>query len=341
MSDITQFANSEDKAGRAAGNPVPVLTGAYWNELRIFLAVAKERSFSRAAQALNISQPSVGRHMKRLQDCMGVPLIVSSSTGATLTAQGERLARRLSDFDLSLWQLSQELSSDGKDIAGTVRVATTDGLAAFFIAPNLHYLSAQYPNVRVSLQLPGRGDDLRQSTADITVGFIQAPSPDFDLRALGTLHLLPVATKRYIHQHGMPTVNTLEDHVFVQSPMFSSKSSIWDPWLDLIERGKVSHMAETSFTYGMMVKADLGIGLLGNYTVLEPLAVPIDLGVQISVPMHMAVLSDRLESRPVRAVCDFLEQVLGPENIWFKDELHLNPDHTPYDEGFRALFNID
>src|ERR1700744_416561 len=92
-----------DKA-RASLNRTPLddrqlLSGAYWAELRTFLAVAKSKSFNRAAQTLNISQPSVSRQVYRLQDLIGSQLLLPTATGVVLTDKGQQLAEMLLKLD--------------------------------------------------------------------------------------------------------------------------------------------------------------------------------------------------------------------------------------------------
>jgi hypothetical protein len=89
------------------------------------------------------------------------------------------------------------------------------------------------------------------------------------------------------------------------------------------------------------VKAGLGIGLVGSYSVVEPCAVPLELGLRISVPLYLIALAERLNARPVRIVFDWLSKIFGSENPWFSDEFRLNHLPSEYDAGFRKMFNIE
>ena len=64
-----------------------LLSGQFWGEMRVFLAVAKTKSFNRAAEITNTSQPRVSRQVKRLQDVVGSQLFVSTARGVKLTAK--------------------------------------------------------------------------------------------------------------------------------------------------------------------------------------------------------------------------------------------------------------
>jgi DNA-binding transcriptional LysR family regulator len=85
-----------------------------------------------------------------------------------------------------------------------------------------------------------------------------------------------------------------------------------------------------------MVKLDLGIGLLGTYTAVEPEAVPLDLDVLISLPLYAIALRERLESRPVKLVFDWLCEIFSETNRWFRHEFKLE-DLPPTREALNKL----
>jgi hypothetical protein len=81
-------------------------------------------------------------------------------------------------------------------------------------------------------------------------------------------------SRGYVAKHGLPTKAKVSQHSFLQSHFYESNLEIWADWLDLVAKGRVAHYCEDTFVYGIMVKLDLGIGLLGTYTAVEPEAVP-------------------------------------------------------------------
>jgi DNA-binding transcriptional LysR family regulator len=166
-------------------------------------------------------------------------------------------------------------------------------------------------------------------------------SADIQFRKLGHLHFIPIVSKSYIAQYGLPTRSNLQHHFFIQSEYYLARTGLWDGWLQAVSRGRIAHHCDNSFAYGMLVKAGLGIGMLGSYAAIEPAAVPVELGLRVSVPLYAIALTERLHARPVRAVFDWLCDIFGPQNPWFAEDFRL--DHAPsaYDSGFRMLFNIE
>jgi DNA-binding transcriptional LysR family regulator len=334
------FDEEQQSLNKSPLDEETLLSGQFWGELRVFLAVAKSKSFNRAAEMTNTSQPTVSR-VKRLQDVVGSQLFISTPRGVKLTKKGEALAQALSLLDHTLHSITSDLKSETDEAEGVVRVSITDGLNALFAAPALVQFSAQYPKIQVHLKSPLNHIDLRENQTDMMIGFTPSVSSDIQFRKLGQLHFIPIVSKEYIRKHGLPTANNLEQHLFIQSEYYLSKTGMWDSWQQAVSRGRVAHYCDNSFAYGMLVKAGLGIGLLGSYSLLEPSAVPLEIGFRISVPLFLLALTERLHARPVRVAFDWLGDVFGANNPWFSDELKLNNPPSGYDAGFRRMFNLE
>jgi len=318
-----------------------LLSGQFWAELRVFLAVAKTKSFNRAAEITNTSQPTVSRQVKRLQDAVGSQLFVSTPRGVKLTHKGEALARALSRLDHTLFSITSDLKAESREAEGLVRVSITDGLNALFAAPALVRFSAQYPKIQLHLKAPLNHIDLRENQTDMMIGFVPSVSSNIQFRKLGQLHFIPIVSKDYIRKHGLPTNNNLEQHRFIQSEYYLGRTGLWDSWQQTASRGRIAHYCDNSFAYGMLVKAGHGIGLLGSYTLVEPCFVPLEIGLRISVPLFLLALTERLQARPVRLVFNWLSEVFGTNNPWFADEFRLNNPPSVYDAGFRKMFNLE
>ncbi|WP_169738498.1 LysR family transcriptional regulator [Afifella pfennigii] len=317
-----------------------LLSGDYWDELRVFLAVAKAGSYSRASEFLSISQPTVSRRVKRLQDVMHAQLVVSSPSGVRLTPKGALLAERLATLDQTLFSLSSDLSSEARKLQGLVRVSITEGLGIFFLVPLLRQLLAEHPLIQVDVQSPLNVNDLRQNQTDMMVSFAPVFTEEVTCRELGVLHLLPVVSRDYVARMGLPTRKNLAEHLFIQSRLYQADAPTWKEWNAVVARGRIAHLCDNSFMYGMMVKAGLGIGLLGNYTMLEPTALPLDLGVHVPIRTYACAMTERLESKPARLVFERVCEALGKSNPWFTEEMSVTPLPSIADDGVRIMFNL-
>jgi DNA-binding transcriptional LysR family regulator len=335
------FDEEQQSFNKSSLDEEALLSGQFWGELRVFLAVAKTKSFNRAAEITNTSQPTVSRQVKRLQDVVGSQLFISTPRGVKLTQKGEALAKALSRLDHTLHSITSDLKSETSQAEGTVRVSITDGLNALFAAPALSQFSAQYPKIRLHLKNPLNVMNLPENQTDMMISIIPSESSDIQFRKLGQLHFIPVATKDYIQKHGLPTRDNLEQHLFIQSEYYLAKTGLWDGWQRAVARGRIAHYCDNSFAYGMLVKSGQGIGMLGSYSLAEPSAVPLEIDLRISVPLYLIALTERLKVRAVRLVFDWLSEVFGPNNPWFSDEFKLNNPPSEYDAGFRKMFNLE
>jgi len=318
-----------------------LLSGEFWGELRVFLAVAKTRSFNRAAEITNTSQPTVSRQVKRLQEAVGSQLFIATARGVKLTQKGEALAQALCRLDHTLFSITSDLMAEAIEAEGTVSVSITDGLNALFAAPALDRFSAQYPKIQLHLKNSVNLIHLRENQTDMMIGIGPAESSDIRFRKLGQLHFIPVVAKDYVRKHGLPTRDNLERHLFLQSEYYNSRNGLWDGWQRAVARGRIAHYCDNSFAYGMLVKAGQGIGMLASYVLVGPCLIPLELDLRISVPLYLTALADRLNGRPVRLVFDWLSEVFGPNNPWFGDEFRLNNPPSVYDEGLRNMFNLE
>jgi DNA-binding transcriptional LysR family regulator len=87
--------------------------GIYWTELRIFLEVARSKSFNKAAQELGITHPTAGRAVRRLESELKTPLLAAAGArGVVLTPAGSRLARALEPLDAEIGKMMRRIARE-------------------------------------------------------------------------------------------------------------------------------------------------------------------------------------------------------------------------------------
>lgn len=317
------FDQSNRSLNRTPLDDPRILSGPFWAELRVFLAVAKSKSFNRAAEELGISQPTVSRHVHRLQDLMGCQLLSSSNSGIILTERGSDLAKTLLELDDRLFKLSRQLRAETRAAEGLVHVSSTEALAGLFIVPNIAVFNEQFPNIRLHLKNPINLIKFRENQVDIALRFTPPVEKGVECRTVGFVHLIPVATHAYLTRYGMPTKDNLENHCFIDTEYYAARTELWSSWREALERGHVAHFSDNSYAYLFMVKSGVGIGLLGNYTLSDPQIVPLDIGVHVKMPLYLHADNERLNSKPVRVVYDWLTELFSTSNPWFGSELTL------------------
>jgi DNA-binding transcriptional LysR family regulator len=130
------------------------------DQLRTFLAVARSLSFTQAARALGISQPTVSQHVRRLEDAVGRPLLVRDTRTTALTADGEAMA----GFAVSILAAHEHAVAHftGSGLAGRLRVGVTDDLALTPLPRILRDFRRLYPRIDLELTVAQSGNLLRR-----------------------------------------------------------------------------------------------------------------------------------------------------------------------------------
>ncbi len=121
------------------------------NDIIAFLAVANERSFTRAAAKLGVSQSALSHTIRGLEERLGLRLLTRTTRSVAPTESGERLIRtvgpRLEEIDAELTALSELREKP----AGTIRITTGEHAAEAIIWPALAKLLPRYPEIKVEL----------------------------------------------------------------------------------------------------------------------------------------------------------------------------------------------
>jgi DNA-binding transcriptional LysR family regulator len=127
------------------------MPGGNLNDLLVFLAVAKERSFTRAAAQLGLSQSALSHTIRGLEERLGLRLLTRTTRSVSPTEAGERLLHalgpRFEEIDAELAALSEFREKP----AGTIRITATDYAADTILWPKLAKLLGQYPDIKVEI----------------------------------------------------------------------------------------------------------------------------------------------------------------------------------------------
>lgn len=317
------FDHTQESLNRLPLDDLRLLSGPFWAELRVFLAVAKAKSFNKAATALAMSQPTVSRHVHRLQDAMGSQLLESSTAGVILTEKWRDLADALAALDKQLFSLSHDLRAETREAEGLVRFTSTEALAGMFVVPALPAFQERFPKIRLHIRNPINLMEYRDNQSDIVLSYAPSRMQDVETFPVGSIHLVPIVTAPYVEKNGIPTRSNLANHHFIDADYYASDNEIWRPWRRAAERGHVAALCDNSFAYGLMVKQGIGIGLLGTFTLGDPDAVPVDIDVHVRLPLFLLVSRERSQAKPVRAVLEWLKQVFSADNPWLSPALNL------------------
>jgi DNA-binding transcriptional LysR family regulator len=175
-----------------------------WNLYRSFLAVLREKSLSAAARALNLTQPTLARHIDALEAAMGFELFTRSQQGLTPTEAAVELAPYAENVEANTAALLRIASGLGQTVKGTVRISASEIVGAEILPSMLARLRREYPALEFELVLSNAVDNLLRRDADIAVRMVEPAQEALVVRKLGTVSLGLHAHKDYLERAGTP-----------------------------------------------------------------------------------------------------------------------------------------
>jgi len=223
--------------------------------LRTLITVVDQRSFTRAARILGVTQPAVSAHIKRLQSILGAELFDRSGAGLSLTPKGELIvnyARRLLSINDLILHVAEPSPS-----ARTIRV----GVPADFLGGNLPGLLAGYrvrwPDLHFSVQHGGLEPhlaELEQGQLDIAIGLTAAePAADARHHWVEQTAWLRSRSTRLSSNTPVPLVSFREDCIYYRTALNALKRSGRDAELVFSGPTVVSLAAAVAAGLGIMV----------------------------------------------------------------------------------------
>jgi DNA-binding transcriptional LysR family regulator len=123
------------------------------NSLSAFIVVAREKSFTRAAARLGVTQSALSHSMRALEERIGVRLLARTTRGAAPTEAGERLLSRLASHYEGIESELAAISELREKPSGTIRITTHDHAASTILWPKLSKLLPEYPGIRLEINI--------------------------------------------------------------------------------------------------------------------------------------------------------------------------------------------
>lgn len=236
----------------------------------LFVAIVDAASFHQAAGRLKTSTSAVSRHLKKLEQRMGVQLLNRTTRSLSLTQPGRLFyesCRRIEAEKRTTQRLIQDLTAKP---VGKLTLTATPTFARAHLITVLADFARVYPDIRFQLTITDEQIDLVDSGTDVAIriGALQ----DSRLKSRLLLHscLVTCASPGYLERHGQPTgFASLAEHQFVYTshlPDIERRQRERIPELVIAERQKTLEVNDVLAVYDA-VKAGMGISLLPRYLV--------------------------------------------------------------------------
>ncbi|MEO0371994.1 MAG: LysR family transcriptional regulator [Pseudomonadota bacterium] len=252
-----------------------------WDDLKVFLAVARGETLSRAGQVLRMDPATVGRRVARLEAVYGAALFAKSQNGYALTDAGQRLLAPAIRAEQAMEEAAEELAGPTAGLSGQIRIGAPDGAANFLLPQVCDAIGAANPDLEIQILALPRIVNLTRREADMVIAVSPPSAGRLTVQKVCDYHLHLAASEGYLAAH--PPISSVDDlkHHRVVGYI---QDMIFDKELDYLSEAGLSRvdMASNSVSVQLnWLRRGAGVGIAHDF------ALP-------ALPVLRKVLADRI-----------------------------------------------
>lgn len=290
-----------------------------WDDVRLFLAVARAGQILAAARRLELNHATVSRRLSALEAAFGARLLDRRPNGCELTETGRAFLEQAERMEAAM--LAARAGIGGTDVAlsGSVRVGAPDGFGTMFLAPRLWRLTDTHPDLTVQLVPVPRAFSMSRREADIAITIERPQAGRLVAAKLVDYALGLYAARAYVDENGMPQtpadlphhrlVGAVEDLLY--SPRLAYHADIVADWPARFE-------VSSALGQGEAVVAGAGIGILhGFMAASRPELVRVLPALSIRRTYWLVYHESVRDVRRITAVADFIRSAVERERDLF------------------------
>jgi DNA-binding transcriptional LysR family regulator len=310
-----------------------------WDAPRVFLEVVRCGSFRSAAERLGQSVNLVRRRIDDFERQVGAALFTRDVHGTRLTDEGSLVVSAVERMEAASFDLLRARNSVTQTLSGEVRVAVTEGLGTFWLAPRLVEFQQSWPDILVDLHCAMQSVDVLRHEADVAIQLSRPETLDVKHVKLGRLHVMFFASQRYIETFGAPkTYEELVKHrIVMQFADQTTAKGIFESWFPGFAQQDLLVMRTnmSSANYWAVAKG-AGIGLFPTYAfALGAKLVPLEIDLRRPFDIWLTYHPDSNRIPRVRRMIDWIVESFNPIRFpWFGEEfIHPNDLKSVYKGG--------
>lgn len=288
-------------------------------EARVFVEVVEHKSFTKAADKLNLANSAVSRTVKKLEDKLGVNLLNRTTRQIDLTAEGELYFQRMKVILQEMQAAENELHGTQSSPKGLLRIDAATPVVLHLLIPFISIFRQQYPDIILSLVSSETFVNLIERKVDIAIRVGQLTDSSLRARPLFNSYRKIIASPKYIERKGSPKTTTdLDDHTCLT---FTEPTSL-NTWPLEIEENELVTVndgisSNSGETLRQLCVNGEGIACLSDFMVNKDIqegnlvALFSDELKPVPLPFHAVYYSDRVVSQRIRVFIDSLTQYLA------------------------------
>lgn len=284
-----------------------------WDDLKVFLFVAKSNNVTEAGNLLKISASTVSRKINALEDSLGTLLFSKKTNGYFLTEAGRALLPLALETQERFKLIERQMSQPGNRMAGRVRIDCPELMGTHLVIPGLADFRDQHPDICFDFINTAVSSKLTQSHSDIILRLRRPENGNFTMRRVGTLMQGLFCSDGYAAANRLPSKpEELKHHHLIGWTDEMSHMPL-AKWLNELSGGQKLWMRASNLNAQLKaVEADLGIAALPTYVAHRSGLLP----VLANSPLHSSdiwLLRNQATQGVSRVdqVVDYLTQLLG------------------------------
>ena len=283
--------------------------GLVWDDVSVFLAVARSGSLSGAASALSIGLATASRRVERLEACLGRPLFLRHHTGYRLTVEGVALIEHAEEMEAAARAFRSGLPEE-PEVSGTVRLATAENLATALILPALPRLRRAHPRLTLEIATDIATVNLHRRDADIALRMTKPERGHVSVQRIGTLGYGLYGAQLYMEgRTGGSEIDLERDELIAWAVGYGHLPAA--QWIERALRGRAPAVVTTSLAAQVTGCASgLGLAVLPHLLAQLRELICLDADLGIDQPIWLVTQTDLASSRRVQAVAGFLREVV-------------------------------
>ncbi|MBL0421568.1 LysR family transcriptional regulator [Ramlibacter sp. AW1] len=235
-----------------------------WDDVRIFLAVARHGSTVSAARALGVNQSTVHRRMLAFEERIGRSLLVREPSGYRLTEFAQSLLPLAERMDEAAQALQHQMQADARSAGGVVRLTCPEPMVLRITRSGLlERFQQQHPGWRVEFVVSDRYLDLATGEVDVALRSGDTDAPDVIGSKIADSLWAVYASRSYVERHGQPrSIDDLRGHDLVgfDDSLAGHRASVW--LLQVAPQGRIAARSNSVLGLLYAVKSGLGVAPL-------------------------------------------------------------------------------
>lgn len=288
-----------------------------WNDLRIFLEVARSGTLGGAARRLKVDHSTISRHIARLEETINSPVFERRNQGLHITARGREIVQFVEAMEADAIALTDALGGSHREPSGTVRVGTMEGIASLYLAGELVNLTRDYAKISVELVTATQQMHVNQREADIFLSFFPPEGKALDVVPVGEFGLHLYASPAYLNDHGTPgDVGDLHNHQFASyvDDLIQLDTVRW--LNEVITRPQLAFQSSSMIAQLFAAVAGAGIVMLPSFSRPERFGLVQVLAGKIKVKrtVWMTVHKELQYLSRIKTVTNFLQETISRDH---------------------------